>query len=297
MSPAYLTAAEVEHFLERGFVTVKGCFTRQAAQKWLDTAWVRFGVDPEDPATWSEQRIHLSPLARVDVAEFAPRAFGAACQLAGGADRIRGPWSWSDSFIANLGFGADRPWDPPSARVGGWHKDGDFFRHFLDSPEQGLLTFVLWSDIEPRGGGTFVAADSVPVVARTLAEHPEGVLPDAFDFAAMVGECHDFVETTGELGDVVLLHPYVLHAVSQNVLGTARLITNPPLTLAAPMRFDRPDDADLSPVERGVLRGLGVDRYPFVPAAAREEVVPERVRLEAERQEEEERRLSAAGLL
>ena len=56
----------------------------------------------------------------------------------------------------------------------GWHKDGDFFRHFLDSPEQGLLTFVLWSDIEPRGGGTFVAADSVPVVARTLAAAPGG---------------------------------------------------------------------------------------------------------------------------
>jgi hypothetical protein len=42
-----------------------------------------------------------------------------------------------------------------------WHKDGDFFRHFLDSPEQGLLTIVLWSDIEERGGGTFIAPDSV----------------------------------------------------------------------------------------------------------------------------------------
>ena len=297
MTQTTLSAADIEHFLERGFVTVKGCFTRQAAQKWLDTAWVRFGVDPEDTATWTEQRIHLSPLARVDASEFAPRAWAAACQLVGGADRIRGSWTWSDSFIANLGVGADRPWEPPSAQVSGWHKDGDFFRHFLDSPEQGLLTFVLWSDIEPRGGGTFVAADSVPVVARTLAEHPEGVLIEEFDFAAMAGECQDFVETTGELGDVVLLHPYVLHAVSQNVVGKARLITNPPLSLNAPMQFDRPDPADLSPVERGVLRGLAVDRYAFVPTAPREDVVPERVLREAERQREEERRLEAAGLL
>lgn len=297
MTQSALSAADVEHFLERGFVTVKGCFTREAAQKWLDTAWVRLGVDPADPGTWAEQRIHLSPLARVEVSEFAPRAWSAACELVGGADRIKGSWTWSDSFIANLGVGADRPWEPPSARVGGWHKDGDFFRHFLDSPEQGLLTFVLWSDIEPRGGGTFVAADSVPVVARTLAQHPEGVLPDDFDFASMAGECHDFVETIGELGDVVLLHPYVLHAVSQNVLGTARLITNPPLTLTEPMRFDRPEPSDLSVVERGVLRGLGVDRYSFAPTALREEVVPERVLREAERQRAEERRLSAAGLL
>jgi hypothetical protein len=55
----------------------------------------------------------------------------------------------------------------------GWHKDGDFFRHFLVSAEQALLTFVLWTDMLHKGGGTFVAADSVPVVARFLAEHPD----------------------------------------------------------------------------------------------------------------------------
>jgi len=41
-----------------------------------------------------------------------------------------------------------------------------------------------------------------------------------------------FVEATGEAGDVYLLHPYILHAKSQNVLRLPRIITNPPLTLA-----------------------------------------------------------------
>ena len=66
---------------------------------------------------------------------------------------------------------ATRPARPPAA--GGWHKDGSFFRHFLDSREQGLLTIVYWSDVEPQGGGTFIAPDSIKVVARYLAEHPE----------------------------------------------------------------------------------------------------------------------------
>ena len=57
---------------------------------------------------------------------------------------------WSDGFIINFGLGADQPWQPPSPEVSGWHKDGDFFRHFLDSPEQGLLTIVVWSDIYPK---------------------------------------------------------------------------------------------------------------------------------------------------
>ncbi len=295
MTYQQLTDDQVEHFLARGHVTIEGCFTADDAKDWIDEAWVRFGYDRDDPATWVEKRIHLSARHHVDVAEFAPKAWHAACELLGGPDRVALPWRWGDSFIANLGVGADRPWQPPSAAVEGWHKDGDFFRHFLDSPEQGLLVFVLWSDIEPQGGGTFVTCDSVPVVTRLLADHPEGLLLEEFDFADLASHCSDFIETTGRLGDVVLLHPFVLHAVSQNVRGTARLITNPPIALREPMRFDRDDPAEFSPVERAVLRGLGVDRYRFELRGERENVVPDRVRRQQQRQLEEEARLAAAG--
>jgi hypothetical protein len=186
--------------------------------------------------------------------------------------------------------GAEREWDPPSSRVSGWHKDGDFFRHFLDSPEQGLLVIVVWSDIAPQGGGTFIAADSVPVVARYLAEHPEGVLVDDIPFAELVASCTDFVEITGRAGDVVLLHPFVLHAVSQNALRIPRFITNPPIALREPLGFDR-DDPSL--VEQAVLRGLGVPRLDFRATGSRERVVPERVRREAEQLASERER--AAG--
>lgn len=215
-------------------------------------------------------------------------------QLAGGEERVRLPWKWGNGFIANLGAGSDRPWQPPSAAAGGWHKDGDFFRHFLDSPEQALLTIAVWTDMPSRGGGTFVAADSVPVVGRFLAEHPEGVLPGKFPHAALIEQCRDFVELTGEAGDVVLLHPYTLHAASQNVLGVARIITNPPLALRDPMNFNRPDADDFSLVERAVLGGLGVDRLDFAPAAPRESVVPERVRRQEARAVAENKRLAAA---
>jgi hypothetical protein len=43
-----------------------------------------------------------------------------------------------------------------------------FYRQFLDSPEMGLLCVALWSDVEPRGGGTFVALDSVGPVSTCL---------------------------------------------------------------------------------------------------------------------------------
>jgi len=289
-----LTDEQAGHFLQRGFVMVRGAFDVADAQRWLDDAWIRFGYDRNDPGSWAEKRIHLSARSQVDARTFAPAAWRSAADLAGGDQRLVLPWRWGDSFIANLGVGSDRPWQPPSQAVGGWHKDGDFFRHFLDSPEQALLTFVLWTDMLPKGGGTFVAADSVPVVARFLADHPEGVLPGDFDFAELIGQCHDFAEMTGKAGDVVLLQPYTLHATSQNVLGVSRLITNPALALREPMNFNRPDPDDFSLVERAVLRALGVDRLNFVPTAPRQSVTPERVRKQQARAAEEDVRLAAA---
>jgi hypothetical protein len=291
---AQLTDEQVEHFLRRGFVTLKGAFDPAEARQWLDDAWTRFGYDRNDPGSWSEKRIHLSSRSKVEARTFAPAAWRAAMDLAGGEDRVAQPWQWGDGFIANLGVGDDRPWEPPSPKVGGWHKDGDFFRHFLDSPEQGLLTFVLWTDMVHQGGGTFVAADSVPVVARFLADHPEGVLPGDFDYAGLVGQCRDFVEMTGEAGDVVLLHPFTLHATSQNVLGLGRIITNPPLSLREPMNFDRSDPDDFSLIERAILRGLGVGRLAYAPAGPREDVVPDRIRKQQARMAEENARLAAA---
>ncbi|PRY14574.1 phytanoyl-CoA dioxygenase family protein [Kineococcus rhizosphaerae] len=277
-STAPLSDAQVEHFLDKGYVVLEHCFDAEQAAPIVDRAWERLGVDRDDPSTWDRPRVHLPSVEHVDAETFAPTAFTAACQLLGGRDRVETPWRWSDGIIANLGVGADRPFEEPSSAVGGWHKDGDFFRHFLDSPEQGLLTIVLWTDVVSRGGGTFVATDSVGVVARFLAEHPEGVLPDVLQQTRLIEQCHEFVELTGEAGDVVLMHPFVLHATSQNVLLAQRLITNPPLSLKEPLDFDRPDPAQSSPVEQAVLRGLGVERFAFAPTAPREDVVPPRLR-------------------
>ncbi|HKT02369.1 MAG TPA: hypothetical protein VJT31_22800 [Rugosimonospora sp.] len=288
-----LSDEDAEHFLTHGYVVVRGCFSREAAREYTRTVWTRLGYDPADRSSWTEPSVHMPSHRVIDVASFAPRAWGAVCDLVGGAERISAsqPYTWNDGFIVNLGEGADRPWAPASPTSPGWHKDGDFFRHFLDSPEQGLLTLVLWSDVRHQGGATFVAADSIGPVAGFLAAHSGGVYPPqvprpvrsdgpapaVFDYATLVAGCREFVEATGEVGDVYLLHPYLLHARAQNLLHAVRVITNPPLTLAEPMHFDRRDPADHSLVERAVLHALDVDRYRFTPTAGREALVPPRV--------------------
>ncbi|WP_020575607.1 hypothetical protein [Actinopolymorpha alba] len=294
MSSGYqvLTDQQAEDFLENGFVVIHDCFSREAAADLTETLWTRLDYDADDPSTWAESSIHMPTHRHLDVKDFAPKAWGAVCDLLGGEDRVKQPYTWGDGFIVNLWEGTERPWTPASPEAPGWHKDGDFFRHFLDSPEQGLLTLVLWSDVRHQGGATFVAADSVGPVTRYLADRPGGVLPREFDISHLIGQCERFVEATGQVGDVYLLHPFVLHAKAQNLLRLPRFITNPPVHLAEPMRFDRENPDDFSLVEKAVLRGLGVERYEFTPTAGREGVVPERVRRQQRMKANEERRLS-----
>ena len=224
-----LTPEQAQHFVEKGYVTVKGCLDRDLAKKWTDEAYSRLGYDPNDRSTWTKDIVWMDRNHIVPIKDLSPKAWGALCDVAGGEDRIDdrimeiesqhfttiNSTEWSDAFIVNFRRGADKPWMKPSPEAGGWHKDGSFFRHFLDSREQALLTIVYWSDVGHKGGGTFIAPDSIGVVAQYLADHPEGVDP-SFDFGSLIHKCGEFVEVTGEVGDFIILHPYMLHASSNN---------------------------------------------------------------------------------
>ncbi|KAI0755377.1 hypothetical protein C8Q80DRAFT_1334842 [Daedaleopsis nitida] len=287
----YLSQADVDHFLEHGYIVVKNAFSRAQAAEFAKDVWVRLGVDPHDRATWDRERVHMPVHRREPVATFAPRAWGAITELLGGEDRIDPAASaWGDSFI------------------------------------QALLVIPLFTDILPGGGATYIAPDGLSPVARFLAAHPQGVYPRQLSFVpsgvpgasdlsvplsalrARAGEgafwshldaaraCSNFVELTGSAGDVVLMHPLMLHSASPNLLRAQRVITNPPVALKAPFRFARtgaPGD-EYSVVERATLRALGVDRLEFAVAREREGVVPARVGLQAKMVEEERRRLEEA---
>jgi len=296
MSDRILSDAEIEQFIARGFVRLSGCFSRELARDWTSRACERLYCSLDDPATWPVGRLRSPESQRVPFESIAPRAWQAACELVGGAERALS-CTWGDGFIINFGR-EDFAWQPPSPTIYPdwqiWHKDGDFFRHFLDSPEQGLLVIGVFSDIAERGGGTYLACDSVGHIARFLAEHPEGVLPRGTPADEIIGKCQDFVEATGNIGDVYLMHPYMLHTRSVNVSQQARFIINPPVKLREPMCFARPQLRDHSPVERGVLRALGVERHEFVLTHPREAIVPERI--QREKQIWEERARQAAAL-
>jgi hypothetical protein len=173
----------------------------------------------------------------------------------------------------------------------------------------------VWAPIAHRGGGTYIATDGLDKIANYLAAHPEGVLPtglsltpsdwqsrgfashkehpDYWDHLAKAKECQNFVELTGNTGDIYIFHPLMLHSASKNHTREVRIITNPRVAVKEPFQFNRANPADYSLVELKTLKALEKDRLEFKPTTPRREVVPERVRIQKRMAEEEEARLKA----
>jgi hypothetical protein len=288
-----LTPAQIEKFVALGYVKLEGAFPRQAALACLEFLWQQVekrGIRRDDPATWAQPKVVLQQsFSNADYPVFqpcsSPRLLAAIEDLVGHGRRLSRPEQWG-YWPVNFAVGAGAPWEVP-LRV--WHFDGDHFRHFLDSPEQGLLVLCSFSEVGRHGGGTLLAEGSHHLVARLLARHPEGLALD--DALALCAESDAWVadlmgrgpawlpgasrierfmqrtypldggiglrvvETTAAPGDVLLCHPHLLHTASQNHSGVPRFLCNRTAPLREPMSFQR-EDHDYSPVEIAIRRTL-----------------------------------------
>ncbi|KAI1458302.1 hypothetical protein F4805DRAFT_425207 [Annulohypoxylon moriforme] len=310
--PAPLTEEEKAFFLANGYIKLTNCFTCEQAASIIDGVWTRLGMSPTDKRTWTRERTNMPSHRTFSCAEFAPKAWAAICELCGGEDRVNLESDlWRDSLIVNLGTEEKEGRPVPPKELGGWHVDGDFFVHYLDSPEQALLVIPLFTDIRGEGGGTMICPKAIERVARQLYEHPEGVSPRMVprgdpDFpmgkernlqwycdAVQSCEDDDFVEATGNVGDVYLMHPFMLHSATSNARRDVRIITNPPVSIKEPFCYDRGEGGGYSLVEqktmnavggKGMLKGWGV-------TGTRERLVPERIRIQEAMKREELKRI------
>ncbi|KAK3941524.1 hypothetical protein QBC46DRAFT_353169 [Diplogelasinospora grovesii] len=272
-----LTDEQKQHFLERGWLKIEGAFTAEQAAPLLIDVDKRLGVDLADKSTWKQWRTNLKPTRWVRASEFAPKAWSAICELSGGEDRLDPDGSlWSDGFIVNLG---DPRYDgqpiTPLEELDVWHVDGQFFVHYLDSTDQAILVVPLWTDVVPGGGPTALCPGSVATVAKWLFDHPEGCNPDMvprgdprfddtygshFGWATEVARASaaaggGFDSATGKVGDVYLLHPFLVHSTTRNERRLFRAITNSKTSLREPYHIYR-QDGNYSILEQSIRRGL-----------------------------------------
>ena len=57
MSERVLSHADIEHFIQRGWIKLSGCFSREQALEQTRRACERLYCSLDDPATWPEGRM------------------------------------------------------------------------------------------------------------------------------------------------------------------------------------------------------------------------------------------------
>jgi hypothetical protein len=272
-----VASEHARRFVAQGWVAVENALDPSFCEEVVARGFERLGTMETEPATWPQGWHNLPVEGVFRINEVAPRAASVLDELVGGRECVRFG-DIPDNLIFNF-RNDDAPWEPSDWRASGagYHKDGDWFRHFLDSPEQGLLGVVFWRDVAADQGATFIAADSIAPVARHLASHPEGLLPHDFGSTKILEQCRNFQALTGKQGTIVWAHPYLVHSKSVNQTDRPRVISNTSVMLSSSLQFCRDDDA-YTPVEQVVLDALGVSSLSFTRTGERERIVSDRER-------------------
>jgi Phytanoyl-CoA dioxygenase (PhyH) len=262
-----LTSFDFESFVERGFCMLRAAFAPQDAAAAVDCLWQRIeqktSIRRADPATWPDS---------YDIEEQLPHPRVIACfndRVAAAIEQLVGPDRWCGDrrwgfWPVNFSYGAGAQRNYPTH---GWHVDGNWFRHTIDCPKQGLLVIGLFTDIQPRWGGTIVAGGSHKLTARVLANYPEGISHIDLFQEVLREPLGDFHEITGNAGDVVFCHPFLFHCRGYKHGGPPRIISNTEAGLSQPMNLRRPNPDDQSPLERSIIQALAEE--PVVSKDAR----------------------------
>ena len=270
-----LSTEQIAHFVENGYLLLRGCFAAEDARRLVEDTLVRrdpvpryrdleahHGVPMEeldltDPSTWQRPRLYVDTGRSLTIADFAPKLWGAIVSLMGGAAGV-GRRTMGEQLILNGDYAASPqpPLDARYSRTLKWHIDTISTRSVLQGRRDALILLALWSDVEPGGGGPVFSASSLDGVVATFEAKPAGFDSTGADWAwRIVSGCSDVAELAGSAGDVLITHGLVLHAAQSNHSTVLRVLENPTITSRRPLSYSADNPAP-TPVEECVIRRL-----------------------------------------
>jgi Phytanoyl-CoA dioxygenase (PhyH) len=241
---------QIDEFIERGWTLLRHGFAPAVAQAVRRDLGARIGIDLERPEQWTQPRVWLQEMMTAP-----PYTDALTVRFHAAVDQLVGPQRWEMTRemgwwpVSFPGFT-----DPPYGDD--WHIEGGWFRHYPTSPEQALLNLFCFSEVDPGGGGTLLAAGSHHVAARILWEaEPGGLEADDFDgpLTASLDQTGrtGVAEVVAQAGDVVLAHPLLFHSSSPNHGARPRVMAQPAFRMTGPRRTG---GAGLYPVEIPIAR-------------------------------------------
>jgi hypothetical protein len=250
--------AQVQDFIEQGFVRIDNAFDRADADAARAILWRDTGCDPDKPATWTRPVVRLGMYSDPPfiAAANTPALTSAYDQLVG-TDRWL-PCRAMGTFPVRFPSAED-PGD------GGWHidvsfgwEDPDFmqWRANVASKGRALLMLFLFSDVGKEDAPTRIRAGSHTDIARALAPAGEDglTLRELLPHIDATSHCEE-VLATGDAGTVYLCHPFLVHAAQPHYGTRPRFMAQPPLLPKRPLRLVD-GDGEHMPVERAIRLAL-----------------------------------------
>lgn len=262
-----LSDAQIEQFIDDGFVRIDEAFPRQLADACRAILWRDLPCDADNPASWT------CPVIRLGWYDQAPFKEAANTDVLHAAfDQLVGRGRWrprpnlgsfpvrfpSDEDPGDAGWHIDVSFPGPT---GSWEEQHDFsdWRANISSHGRALLMLFLFSDIGESDAPTRIKAGSHLDVARVLATAGEAGMSNAMLAPHLADFERPEVLATGRAGTVYLCHPFLVHAAQMHRGATPRFLAQPPLHPAAPLQIERAD-GDYSPVELAIRKALGQAR-------------------------------------
>jgi hypothetical protein len=264
-SVTVLSQAEIDGFVARGYVPIRGAVLPGVAQACQDVIWSELGtrgVMREDPSTWTE------PVVRMPCPEGGPFAeAGTGPLLWEACDQLVGAGRWWQ----RRGVGGSIPVrfpgesDPGDA---GWHIESSYEaggqqRVSVRSRARGLLALYLFSDVDEECAPTRLRAGSHLDIPPILAPAGDDGLEwsEAARRAVAASAHRPTALATGRAGDVFLCHPFLVHAASWPHRGRfPRMMAQPSVALLGEYPLHALPPAPPSPVEQAILSGLASAR-------------------------------------
>lgn len=254
-----LTSAQVEQFVQEGFVRIDKAFPVALADEARAILWRDTGCDPHDSSTWIKPVIRLGMYSQPPFVEAAntPTLHAAYNALVGAGmwEPVRAMGTFPIRFPS--------PLDPGDA---GWHIDvslgfdnPDFmaWRANVMTDNRALLMLFLFSDVGVDDAPTRIRVGSHSIIAKQLAPFGKTGLSlrelaaKGFDETAHCSE----VLATGSAGTVFLCHPFLVHSAQPHRGAVPRFMAQPPLFPKAPIDLDS-DAKTSSPVARAIIRAI-----------------------------------------
>jgi Phytanoyl-CoA dioxygenase (PhyH) len=242
-----------------GFVKIEGAFGGETARRCAALLWERTGCDPDDRATWTRP-VHWTG----DMAQQPFRDAANTPVLHEAFDRLAGAGRWVPrTSVGSFPLRFPHEEEPDDA---GRHIEASYLppggtAYFTNvrSRDRALLMLFLFTDVGERDAPTRIRVGShldVPPVLKPYGEQGTSILTVAAEVDA-VSAHRPRASATGRAGDVLLCHPFLVHAAQPHHGSRPRFMAQPPLDPAVRVDPQRPDGA-FSPVETAIRRGLGL---------------------------------------